>query len=84
MQIATCHLQRKVKKQRGSSNTATASTAKKGQSGPYSKDPILPVETLRGLELDTTLGLKSLHVSNMDISNVALQVSAHGGLIKAN
>ncbi|WP_415883101.1 AsmA family protein [Neptuniibacter sp. QD34_54] len=66
-----------------SSNTATASTAKKGQSGPYSKDPILPVETLRGLELDTTLGLKSLHVSNMDISNVALQVSAHGGLIKA-
>ncbi|WP_415886533.1 AsmA family protein [Neptuniibacter sp. QD37_6] len=66
-----------------SSNTAIASTAKKGQSGPYSKDPILPIETLRGLELDTTLGLKSLHVSNMDISNVALQVSAHGGLIKA-
>ncbi|WP_415902522.1 AsmA family protein [Neptuniibacter sp. QD29_5] len=73
----------KGEKATGSSNRATSGTAKKGQSSPYSKEPILPVEALRGLELDTTLGLKSLHVSNMDISNVALQVSAHSGLIKA-
>ena len=48
----------------------------------YSKEPVIPVEALKGLELDSTLGLKSLHVSNMDVSNIVLQVNAHGGLIK--
>ncbi|MGH1462546.1 MAG: AsmA family protein [Neptuniibacter sp.] len=56
----------------------------KSQSKGYSKDPILPVEPLKTLELDASFGLKQLHVSNLDMSNIALQVSAHGGLIKAS
>ena len=59
-----------------------ASTGKTQQG--YSKEPVIPVDALKGLELDSTLGLKSLHVSNMDVSNIVLQVSAHGGLIKAS
>ncbi|PIE20685.1 MAG: AsmA family protein [Neptuniibacter caesariensis] len=65
---------------------ATETTAAKEPSTNkgYSKDPVLPVDTLRGLQLDSKLGLSSLHVSNMDVSNIALHVSAHGGLIKAS
>ncbi|MCP4598052.1 AsmA family protein [Neptuniibacter sp.] len=63
----------------GSSEKATSTT---GQG--YSKAPVIPVEALKALELDAKLGLKALHVSNMDVSNIALQVSAHGGLIKAS
>ncbi len=63
----------------GSSEKST-STAGQG----YSKDPVIPVEALKALELDAKLGLKALHVSNMDVSNIVLQVSAHGGLIKAS
>lgn len=59
-----------------------ASTGKTQQG--YSKEPVIPVDALKGLELDSKLGLKSLHVSNMDVSNIVLQVSAHGGLIKAS
>ncbi len=55
-----------------------ASTTSNG----YSKDPILPIEALRSLELDTTIGLKALHVSKMDVSNIEIQVNAHGGLVK--
>lgn len=58
--------------------------AKKAQSKGYPKDPILPVDALKALELDATFGLKQLHVSNLDMSNIALQVNAHGGLIKAS
>lgn len=50
----------------------------------YPKDPILPIDALKGLELDTKLGLSQLHVSNMDVSNIVLQVNAHGGLIKVS
>jgi AsmA protein len=50
----------------------------------YPKDPILPIEPLRTLDLDATLGLKKLQASNMDMSNIAVKVSAHGGLIKAS
>lgn len=58
--------------------------AKKAQSKGYPKDPILPVDALKALELDATFGLKQLHVSNLDMSNIALKVNAHGGLIKAS
>jgi AsmA protein len=54
------------------------------QSKGYPKDPILPVEALKALELDATFGLMQLHVSNLDMSNIAVQVNAHGGLIKAS
>ncbi|MGB0205575.1 MAG: AsmA family protein [Neptuniibacter sp.] len=56
----------------------------KAQTKGYPKDPILPVDALKALELDATFGLKQLHVSNLDMSNIALQVNAHGGLIKAS
>lgn len=49
----------------------------------YSKEPIIPVEPLKGLNIDATLGLSKLHVSKLDIQNIALVVSAHNGLIKA-
>lgn len=62
------------------SSAKAASTTSQG----YSKDPVIPVEPLKALELDAKLGLKALHVSNMDVSNIVLQVSAHGGLIKAS
>ena len=61
------------------SNTAGSTTT---ASSGYSKDPILPIEALRSLALDTKIGLKALHVSKMDVSNIELQVNAHGGLIK--
>ena len=50
----------------------------------YSKDPILPIDTLKALELDASIGLKDLHVSKMDVSNITVKVSAHGGLIKVS
>ena len=62
----------------------TSASANAGASKGYPKDPILPIEPLRALELDAKFGLKALQVSNMDISNIALQVNAHGGLIKAS
>lgn len=67
----------------GEQTAASTKSGSASQQG-YSKDPILPIEPLRALELDASLGLKQLHVSNMDLSNVALVVSAHGGLIKAS
>lgn len=62
--------------------TATSAGNASTTSNGYSKDPILPIEALRLLELDTTIGLKALHVSKMDVSNIELQVNAHGGLVK--
>ena len=61
----------------------TEAQASSSNSQGYPKDPILPIDTLKGLELDTKIGLSQLHVSNMDVSNIVLQVNAHGGLIKA-
>ncbi|WP_286240862.1 AsmA family protein [Neptuniibacter halophilus] len=63
--------------------SAKASGSSQGGSA-YPKDPILPIDALRALELDAKLGLSALHVSKMDVSNILLQVSAHGGLIKAS
>ncbi|WP_370298807.1 AsmA family protein [Pontibacterium sp.] len=50
----------------------------------YSKEPIIPVEPLKGLNIDATLGLDKLHVTKLDIQNVDLVVSAHNGLVKAS
>ncbi|WP_299181528.1 AsmA family protein [uncultured Neptuniibacter sp.] len=56
--------------------------AKSDKTAGYPKDPILPVDALRSLELDSNIGLKALHVSNMDISNIAVKVNAHNGVVK--
>lgn len=50
----------------------------------YSKEKIIPVEPLKGLNIDAALGLGKLHVSKLDIQNIDLVVSAHNGLIKAS
>ena len=63
---------------------AATNTETSGQaSTAYPKDPILPVEALRTLALDAKFGLQALQVSGLDISNIALQVDANYGLIKA-
>ncbi|MGB0465945.1 MAG: AsmA family protein [Pontibacterium sp.] len=67
------------------SGAATGTTAgTKTQPGSrYSKAEIIPVEPLKALNLDATLGLSKLHISKLDIQNLKLVVSAHKGLIKA-
>lgn len=62
-----------------SNNTASTDTQE-----PYSKEPVIPVEPLKGLNLDSTFKLAALTVNNMAISNVDLAVSAHDGLVKAS
>ncbi|WP_271272395.1 AsmA family protein [Aliamphritea hakodatensis] len=50
----------------------------------YSKEPVIPVEPLVGLNLDATLGLQKLLISGLTVNNILLDVSAHGGLVKAS
>lgn len=66
-------------KEQPAQQQTTASTGER-----YSKEPIIPVEPLKGLNIDATLGLDKLHVTKLDIQNIALVVSAHNGLIKAS
>jgi AsmA protein len=67
---------------------AASSTPAKGSTqasaAPYSKDAILPIDALRALALDSNIGLTALHVANLDVSDIVVNVSAHGGLIKAS
>lgn len=66
-----------------SEQAETGTTA--SQSGErYSKEPVIPVETLRGLNLDVTLGLQKLLISNLTITQLALQTTAQGGLVNVN
>ena len=72
---------------KGTTKKDSASPATKGSKASasvYSKDPILPIDTLKTLELDANIGLKALHVSKIDVSNIAVKVSAHGGVIKVS
>lgn len=63
---------------------AEAQQAEESTSGErYSKEPIIPVEPLKGLNVDADLGLGKLHISKLDVQNLKLVVSAHNGLIKA-
>ncbi len=50
----------------------------------YSKDPVIPVEPLMGLNVDAKLGLQKLLISGLTVNNILLDVSAHGGLVKAS
>jgi len=50
----------------------------------YSKDPVIPVEPLKGLNVDATLGLAKLQINKLDVQNIDLAVSAHNGLVKAS
>ncbi len=47
----------------------------------YPKTPLLPLEVLRGLQLDAELGLAKLKVSGLSIESLALKATAAGGKI---
>ncbi|MBY4677515.1 AsmA family protein [Marinobacterium arenosum] len=49
----------------------------------YSKEPVIPVEPLKALNLDSTFKLAALKLNKLDISNVDLAISAHNGLVNA-
>ncbi|WP_315981839.1 AsmA family protein [Aliamphritea spongicola] len=67
----------------GSGADASATSAKAGGER-YSKEPVIPVEPLKGLNVDATLGLQKLLISGLTVNNILLDVSAHGGLVKAS
>lgn len=62
---------------------AAAAGDSSGSSG-YSTDPILPVKMLKTLRLNARFALNKLHVSNMDMAKVMLNVTAKDGLINAD
>ncbi|MEH6578830.1 MAG: AsmA family protein [Amphritea sp.] len=64
-------------------NTSSKSTASKKGGERYSKEPVIPVEPLKALELDAKLGLQKLLISGLTLTKLELQASAHGGLVKA-
>lgn len=58
---------------------ASASSTKKFTG--YSKEPIIPVELLKGLNMDVDLRLEQLQISNLTLANLELATSAHRGLV---
>ena len=58
--------------------------ASNSQSSGYSKEPVIPVEMLKGLELDVNLGLAKLLINGLTLTNLQLETSAHGGLVNMN
>ena len=47
----------------------------------YSKEPVVPVDMLKGLEMDVDLGLDKLLINGLTLTNLQLATSAHGGLV---
>ncbi|WP_417228242.1 AsmA family protein [Amphritea sp.] len=64
-----------------SEQPAQASSDSKAKSTGYSKEPIIPVELLKGLNMDVDLGLKKLLINKLTLTNLELATSAHGGLV---
>jgi AsmA protein len=60
---------------------AQASSGSGEKSAGYSKEPVVPVELLKGLNMDVDLGLKKLLISDLTLTNLELATSAHGGLV---
>ncbi len=50
----------------------------------YPKTPLLPVETLRALNLDAEVGLGQLQASGLKLSELKLLVNAKDGLVKVS
>ncbi|MCV6609230.1 MAG: AsmA family protein [Amphritea sp.] len=68
-----------------SESEASASSSSSGKGDErYSKEPVIPVEALKGLNMDVTLGLDKLLVSNLTITKLAMQTSAQGGLVNVS
>ncbi|MDX2424606.1 MAG: AsmA family protein [Amphritea sp.] len=64
-----------------SEQPAQASSETKTKSTGYSKEAIIPVELLQGLNMDVDLGLQKLLINNLTLTNLQLATSAHGGLV---
>lgn len=80
----TLNADRYLPPKKDSEKASGSNNASTGTQEPYSKEPVIPVEPLKGLNLDSTFKLAALSVNNMAISNVDLAVSAHKGLVKAS
>ncbi|WP_027858698.1 AsmA family protein [Marinobacterium jannaschii] len=63
------------------SEQSASGPAAKGER--YSKQPVIPVEPLKALNLDADLALGKLKVNKMDLSQLQLEVSAKNGLVNA-
>lgn len=62
--------------------TANTESAPKTSGGErYSKEPVIPRDTIKGLELDVKLGLDKLLMSGLTLTKLQLQTDAHGGLV---
>ncbi|WP_261843064.1 AsmA family protein [Aliamphritea ceti] len=69
----------------GDATGSDGSAAAAGSDGErYSKEPVIPVEPLMGLNVDATIGLQKLLVSGLTVNNLLLDVAAHNGLVKAS
>ncbi|MDO6564703.1 AsmA family protein [Amphritea sp. 1_MG-2023] len=64
-----------------SEQPAPASSNSKAKSTGYSKEPVIPVELLKGLNMDVDLGLTKLLINQLTLTNLELATSAHGGLV---
>ena len=60
---------------------AQASSGSDKKSEGYSKEPVVPVDMLKGLDLDIDLGLDKLLISKLTLTNLQLATSAHNGLV---
>jgi len=67
-----------------SSQSTAASGSSGGKKERYSKEPVIPVEPLKALNLDADIGLQKLQINGIKVSNLQLVTSAHGGLVKAS
>ncbi|MCV6590665.1 MAG: AsmA family protein [Marinobacterium sp.] len=67
----------------GESTPADTGTAAQPMQ-PWSKAPLLPVDTLQSLALKAELKLAALKAGNMEMQNLALQVTADRGLIQVS
>jgi len=65
--------------------TASTESAPKAAAGErYSKEPVIPRDTIKGLNLDVKLGLDKLLMSGLTLTKLQLQTDAHGGLVNVS
>ncbi|WP_207060796.1 AsmA family protein [Motiliproteus sp. SC1-56] len=68
----------------GGAGGKTEAAPADGSAEGYSKAPLLPLETLRGLKLDADLGLEALQVAGLHLQELALKMSAHAGRVEVS
>ncbi|WP_432471543.1 AsmA family protein [Amphritea sp. HPY] len=63
---------------------AGSESAAKASGERYSKEPVIPRDTIKGLNLDVKLGLDKLLMSGLTLTKLQLQTDAHGGLVNVS